>query len=99
MTTTDMTTTTSKMCNVIIKCEGIRTTGEYCNRETELSFHRTGQVGDGDKEGKRLTKPQRIAKARELAAKDGWISPKGFDACLRVHGFIPTVKPATTETA
>lgn len=86
MPVTDNTKKDSPKSLVHIACEGIRTTGVYCIAEVSLEFPRLGD------NGKMLTAAQREAKARKLATKDGWRSPKGFDECPKIHGFMPTSK-------
>ena len=77
---------------VHLQCEGIRTNGAECLAEVALEFPRLSDKGKG------LTAAQRVTKARKLATKDGWRSPRGLDECPKVHGFMPTArKPERPE--
>lgn len=91
MTIIDKTLKASKESLIDIDCEGIRTTGQYCAEGISLKFPRMGDSG------RSMTPAQRKSKARAMAAKKGWRSPKGFDECPRVHGFMPTIKAEVVE--
>lgn len=86
MTAIDKTLPESPKSLVHLQCEGVRTTGAECRAEIALEFPRLSDKGKG------LTAAQRVTMARKLATKDGWRSPRGFDECPKVHGFMPTVR-------
>lgn len=86
MTINDKTLKASKESTVDIDCEGIRTTGQYCEEGISLKFPRMGE------NGRAMSAAQRKSRARAIAAKKGWRAPKGFDECPKVHGFMPTIK-------
>lgn len=73
---------------ILIECEGIRTTGQPCDRALEITV-----LAVDEATGQRITKPQRIPFARKMATTGGWSSVKGVDVCPRVHGFIPGPAP------
>lgn len=73
---------------VLIECEGIRTTGQPCDRALEIIVPAVDEAT-----GQRITKPQRAPFARKMATSDGWASVKGVDVCPRVHGLIPAPAP------
>ena len=88
MTTLDTTEKESPTSTVRIDCEGIRTTGQYCDQTISLEFPRMPEGG------RTMTAAQRKARARKIAAEKGWRAPKGFDECPRIHGFMPTKREA-----